>query len=69
MTSTPGVVSPGTKNRKKILEHNKPFIQSRIQASIDHIVSHFPKSWMLEILKRTAKWRLGRLAPCLLPSG
>jgi hypothetical protein len=40
-------------NRIQNREHNKP--QSRIQASIEPIVSHLPTSRMLEILKHTAK--------------
>jgi hypothetical protein len=31
-------------NRKQNLEHNRPYIQSRIQASIESIVSHLPKA-------------------------
>ena len=46
-------------NWKQNLEHNRPCIQTRIQASIEPIVSHLPKSRMLEILEHTAKWRLG----------
>jgi hypothetical protein len=41
---------------------NRPCIQSRIQASIDPIILHLPKSRVLEflILKHNAKWRPGR---------
>jgi len=68
MTSMPGVVGPGTKIANETLNTTDPVSQSRIQASIDPIVLHFPKSRMLEIFKHTAKWRLGRLVLCLLPS-
>lgn len=32
-------------------------IRSRVQANIDHVVSHLPKHCMLDLLKHAAKWR------------
>ncbi len=63
----PSVVGPGTKIANKS-KQNELCIHSRVQASIDPIVSHLLKSRMLEIFKNIAKWWLGRLVPCLLPS-
>jgi hypothetical protein len=69
MTSIPAYWSRH-KNRRQNLKHNRPCVQSRIEASIDPIVLYLPKSRILEFLipKHTTKWRLCRLVPCLLPS-